>query len=62
LQKIVKNVWTLIFSSEPPPLKNPGSTPDMHDQNLNYKFNLTSKIGSSFVIDLLVLQALSSLT
>jgi hypothetical protein len=43
-------------------LKNPGSAPDMHDQNLNYKFNLTSKIGSSVVVDLLVLQTLSSLT
>jgi len=34
----------------------------MHDQNLNYQFSLTSKIGSSFVVDLLVLQALSYLT
>ena len=40
-------------------MKNPGSAPDMHDQNLNYKFNLTSKIGSSVVVDLLVLQTLS---
>jgi hypothetical protein len=31
----------------------------MHDQNLNYKFNLASKIGSSVVVDLLVLQTLS---
>jgi hypothetical protein len=33
-------------------LKNPRSAPDMHDKNLNYKFNLTSKIGSSVVVDL----------
>ena len=31
----------------------------MHDKNLNYKFNLTSKIGSSVVVDLLVIQTLS---
>jgi hypothetical protein len=57
-----KTSGTLFISSEPPLLKNPGSAPDMHDQNLNYKFNLTSKIGSSVVVDLLVLQTLSSLT
>jgi hypothetical protein len=55
LQKIARNiVWNPPFSSEPPFL----TIKDPHlicmTKNLNYEFNLTSKIGSSFVVDLLV--------
>jgi hypothetical protein len=55
LQKIARNiVWNPPFSSEPPFLTIKDPQLICMIKNLNYEFNLTSKIGSSFVVDLLV--------